>query len=230
MTNTLDAIVADALAATARRLEHEIDAYGLAKMREVKHLQPAFLASLTATGVPEVHPSGKRFALRTWEPHGVKGRLGAFDVVVGPAPKYSALFELKWARIEDELGWTLWDIYKLAAARIEYNVETYAIVGASTEFWADEAVGCSSLYCDGVWSSADLFQRYERDWRNLLAGGTARPIRVPATIETRLIRAEPLDTSPTWELRALSVGIPGFEWLEFEGDWPTGMEHVAADA
>jgi hypothetical protein len=229
MTNTLDAIVIDALGVTARLMEREIDAHGLAQVGEVKHLQPAFLASLTGTGLANVH-ANKKLAVRSWEPHGVKGKLGAFDVAVGMGPKYRGLFELKWAGTKRELGWTLWDIYKLAAALIEYNVDAYAIVGAPTAYWTDETVGCSSLYCDDVWSSLDLFKRYERDWENLLEGGPARPIRVPAAIETRVVAAEPLDTSPPWELRALAILIPGFEWLEFDGDWPAVMERVAADS
>lgn len=229
MTRTLDQEIAVALRETARRLEDDIGAHGLSKVGETKHLQPAFLASLASAGIAEVY-AGKRLPIRSWEPKGVKGRLGGFDVLVGTAPHYRAFFELKWAYSKRELGWTLWDIYKLAAARLEYGVQTYAIVGAPLAFWADSAVDCSSLYCDGVWESSELFRRYATAWADLLVGGTARPVRIPATIATRIVAAEPLQTSPGWELRSLAVDIPGFDWLEFDGDWPAAEEHVAADS
>ena len=97
---------------------------------------------------------------------------------------------------------------------------TYAIVGAPTAYWDDSEVGCLALYRDGAWESRELFRRYADDWRNLLAGGSARPVRVPATIETRLIATEPLHTVPRWELRALAIDVSGDDWLEFDGDWP----------
>lgn len=226
----LDRTVANALRGTAVRLERDLDAYGFAKVGEAKHLQPAFREALTAAGVADVQRSEKRLSFKSWEPEGVKGRLGGIDVVVGRAPEYRAFFELKWAYSKGELGWTLWDIYKLAAARIEYGVEAYAIVGAPLTYWADDDVDCSALYCDGVWDSRQLFARYARAWKDLLRGGKARPIRVPASISTRVVAAEPIRSSPGWELRALAIEIPSSDWLEFVGDWPAPEDHVAADA
>lgn len=227
---SLDQPVAAAVRETARRLERDIDAHTLWKVGEVKHLQPAFLAALTAAGVSDVQASGKRLQIRSWEPAGVTGKLGAFDVIVGVAPRYRAFFELKWASTKHELGWTLWDVYKLAAGRLEYGVFGYALVGAPLTYWADDTVDCSSLYRDAVWDSRELFRRYAKAWRDLLQGGTARPARIPARIGTRIVAAEPLQTSPGWELRALAVEIPGFDWLEFDGDWPAEEAHVAPDS
>jgi hypothetical protein len=218
-----------ALRDTARRLERDLAEVGFSKVGEAKHLKPAFRASLTSAGIVGVQPSEKRLSIRSWEPQGVKGRLGGVDVIVGTAPAYRAFFELKWAFTKKELGWTLWDVYKLVAARLEYGVRAFAIVGAPLTYWHDDAVGCSALYCDAVWNSRELFTRYADDWKNLLGGGAARPVRIPAKIETRLVAAEPLKTSPGWELRALEVDIPGFGWLDFDGDWPAKEDYVAVD-
>lgn len=101
-------------------------------------------------------------------------------------------------------------------------------MGAPLTYWADDDVDCSALYADGVWTSREPFQRYARAWIDLLSGGSARPVRVPATIETRLVAVERLDTLPGWELRAPAVEATDTEWLSFVGDRPEN--HVATDA
>src|SRR5205823_874300 len=93
--------------------------------------------------------------------------------------------ELKWCRNKRELGWTLWDIYKLIAAKEEHHADAaYAIVGAPDGFWADEKIDCSSLFASESWSSRELFGRYWRAWHDLLHGGSARPLHVPSAIKT----------------------------------------------
>ena len=225
----LDERVAHAARRTAQILQRDIEREGLSKVGEMSHLRPAFVASLTNAGVADVQLAGKQLPVHSWTPVGTAGKLGAFDVLVGTAPHYRAFFELKWAYTTKELGWTLWDIYKLIAARLEYGVRAYGIVGARTAHWEDDSVDCSALYCNGVWDSQELFRRYEGAWRDLLDGGTARPVRIPTTIETRVVATERLQTEPSWELRALAIDVPGFDWLEFDGEWPNG-HHVAADA
>jgi hypothetical protein len=187
------------------------------KVGEAKHMKPAFRKALSVVGVHDVQDTEKKLSFSSWEPADVAGRLGGVDVIVGTAPNYRAFFELKWAATMHELGWTLWDIYKLAAGRLEYGVNAYAIVGAPVSYWIDENVDCSALYCDSVWESRQLFRRYARAWTDLLNGGTARPHRVPASITTRLVARCPLNTSPQWELRALIVDADDVEWLEFHG-------------
>jgi hypothetical protein len=235
MSDELDSAVVAATELTARTLEADLAAYGFTKVGEVKHMQPAFRRALSAVGVDDVQKSEKKLSFATWEPRGVGGRLGGVDVIAGAAPNYRAFFELKWAATKHELGWTLLDIYKLAAGRLEYGVKAYAIVGAPMSYWIDENVDCSALYCDSSWESRQIFRRYGRAWADLLKGGSARPHRVPASITTRLIAACPLDTSPKWGLRALAVDADDAEWLEFDGDWPVGHqdgapEDVAPDA
>jgi hypothetical protein len=222
VTDALDIAVAAALDATARGLEARAATgpAGPAGLTEVRDLKPEFRDALSAAGVGEVQSAEKRIAFRTWEPHGVKGRLGGVDVVVGEALCRRAFFELKWARSKKELGWTLWDIYKLVAGRIEYGVAAYAVVRAPVTTWEDDAVDCAALYCDGTWNSRELFRRYERAWRELLAGGRARPRAVPAAITTRVVGTSALEIVPAWELRALRIDLPTDVWLDFDGDWP----------
>ena len=183
-------------------------------------MTPAFRQALTAAGVPDVQASGRRVRFALWEPPGVTGRLGPVDVLVGVEPNYRAFYELKWAASKRELGLTLWDIYKLATGRIEYGVSAYPVVGAPVSYWHDDGVACSALYCDSTWDSRQLFCRYKRAWADLLTGSTARPHRLPAAISTRLIAAQPLDTEPPWELRALRVEIADTEFLDFVDGWP----------
>jgi hypothetical protein len=215
VTDDLDAELRVALDATARALEREAAIVGPERLGEIKHQTPAFRDALRLAGVTDVQPSGAKVALSTWT-----AGLGAFDVVVGTPPACRALFELKWAATKHELGWTLWDLYKLAAARIEHAVHAYAIVGAPITYWSDPEVDCSAVYCDAAWDSAALFRRYQRAWADLLGGGTARPLRVPASLQTSLIAASAVATQPEWELRALRVDVPDEQWLEFDGDWP----------
>jgi hypothetical protein len=229
VNDELDLAVASAIELTARTLEADLAAYGFTKVGEAKHMQPAFRKALSAVGVREVQETEKRLTFPSWEPPGIAGRLGGVDVIVGATPNYRAFFELKWAASKHELGWTLWDIYKLAAGRLEYGVNAYAIVGAPLSYWIDENVDCSVLYRDSTWESQQLFRRYRRAWADLLTGGSARPDRVPASIATRLIAACPLQTSPQWELRALRVDADDVEWLEFHGDWPVGHHDEAPD-
>jgi hypothetical protein len=209
-------------AVEAAAISMQIDALQtpITSLGEIRHLTPAFRAALAWSGIDYVLPFSPKLTVVSWEPPGVRGRLGGFDVAVGIQGDYGSLFELKWASSKHEVGWTLWDIFKLAAARIEYGAATYAVVGAPTSYWNDADVACSSLYCDGIWTSRDLFARYATAWSDLLTGGTARPARVPATITTSLVATASFSWRPTWQLRALRVEAVDAEWLEFEGDWP----------
>ncbi len=230
MSDGLDLTIAVAIRRTVQALELEAAEHGLEKLTEVKHLKPAFRDALLGVGLDGVQMSEKRLRFPSWEPRGVKGRLGGVDVIVGAEPDYRAFFELKWARGTHELGWTLWDTYKLAAARMHYGVSAYVVVGAPNSFWSDDAVPCVALYCDSTWSSQQLFSHYEEAWGDLLTGGTARPSRVPVSITTRLVASARLETSPRWELRALRIDVTDDGWLEFDGDWPVGHQPGRARA
>jgi hypothetical protein len=220
--DSMDSKVARAAHRTAAILEQEAQVVGIDAIGERSHQEPIFRAALSEEGLPDVLATGVKVSFPSWEPPGTKGRLGAVDVVAGAAPGFQAFFELKWAHSKDELGWTLWDIYKLAAGRGHFGVCAYAVVGAPVSYWVDHGVDCSALYCDGSWTSEELFRRYERAWRDLLAGGSARPWWVPAAISTRLIAACELKIEPRWELRVLRIDVLDDARLRFVGDWPEG--------
>lgn len=217
----IDAAVAEATRIAARTLRGHLEELGPLAVGERTHQKPAFRQALADAGVHDVHASEKTYKLESWTPPGAKGRLGGFDIVVGDPAAPTALFELKWVyRYYHELGWTLWDIYKLAAAHIELGATGYAVVGAPTIYRDESAVACSDLFCNGTWSAADLFARYRIAWMELLMGGSARPARLPASIRTTLIASVDIDVDPGWQLRTIRIDAEGDAWLDFANGWP----------
>jgi hypothetical protein len=76
------------------------------------------------------------------------------------------LCELKWCHDLGTLGWTLWDIYKMVAARrLEGVWGCYVVAGAPESFWESEE-HCAPLFTNGTWRSLDLFQRFGRIGQN----------------------------------------------------------------
>ena len=133
-------------------------------------------------------------------------------------------FELKWARGKHELGWTLWDIYKLVATKEEHRADaTYAIVGAPDAYWADETIDACALFGTRSWDSSEVFRRYWRAWHDLLGGGSGRPLRMPSTLITTLIGVAPLPVQPPWSLRAVRLDSGSRETVPFVGGWPRGL-------
>jgi hypothetical protein len=188
---------------------------------EKYQLQPAFREALCERVDDRVLREEKTLKLPGW-----RGRLGGVDIIVQDETGLSLdyLCELKWCQSRVELGWTLWDIYKMAAATQFVGVRgCYVVAGAPEHFWKEET-HCAPLFTDGKWRSLDLFQRFQEDWEDLLKGGPARLIYAPASIETRVVADVPLMMkSKPWRLRAIVVKP---ELLLFDGDWPVGMESV----
>lgn len=61
------------------------------------------------------------------------------------------------------------------------------------------------------------------DFAELLDGGPARPGRVPALIETRLVADEEIaHPADNWRLRAIRARPASEEWLPFDDGWPVG--------
>jgi hypothetical protein len=191
------------------------------RIGERKQLQPAFREALCERFGDRVSQYEKRLKLPGWS-----GRLGGIDIIVhdeaGGSERY--LCELKWCHDLGTLGWTLWDIYKMVAARQLPGVQgCYVVAGAPEGFWESEGY-CAPLFTNGTWRSLDLFQRFEEDWTELLEGGPARLDFVPASIETRVVADIPLMMEPKrWRLRAIIVEPVGPERLLFDGDWPADM-------
>lgn len=188
---------------------------------ERKQLQPAFREALCERVGDRVSQFEKSL-----KPPGWRGRLGGIDIIVhdesGVSERY--LCELKWCHSRAELGWTLWDIYKMVAAtQLEGVRGCYVVAGAPEGFWESEE-HCAPLFMSGTWRSLDLFRRFRVEWEALLRGGTARLDFVPVSIETRVVANIPLMMkSKRWRLRAIVVEPVGPERLLFDGDWPTGM-------
>lgn len=216
----MDAVVARAASATAKAMAARAVEITLEKTRERPHFHDAFRQGLRRDLGSQVLAGEKRLRVSDWEGG---GRLGGFDVICEDRGAYTLLAELKWCHSKGELGWTLWDIFKLVAAKVQYRTPAcYAVVGAPRRYWQDSTIDCAALYFDGVWESAELFDRYRRAWIDLLRGGSARPTRVPSSIETRLVAETALGTAPEWLIRVISVDVAGESWLPFDGDWPRG--------
>jgi hypothetical protein len=72
--------------------------------------------------------------------------------------------------------------------------------------------------------AASMFELWWKAWVDLLAGGSARPQRMPSHVRTALVARVPLPNAPPGcELRAVSVERVGSDWLLFDGDWPRGV-------
>jgi hypothetical protein len=205
-----------------RLLSERAREVGIGKINEKHFLQPLLLDVLRAELDPAWVLAEQNGQVPDWI-----GKLGGVDVVVthpeGGGHRF--LMELKWCHDPFTLGWTLWDAYKMAAARRREGVEgCYLVVGAPFRIWHEDCAWCcADLFADGTWNSADLFRRYWLAWLHLLGGGTARPTRVATEIETRLIAEEGIAAGgEPWSLRVLAVEPMGDEWLRFERDWPEG--------
>jgi ADP-ribosylglycohydrolase len=219
----LDDLVRRATVRAARELERRQDQFASGQISEKPEFHDAFRAGLRGDLGDQVLPVEKKLAIDAWQAG--TGTLGAVDVLVGkPEGGFLLLAELKWCWSKKELGWTLWDIFKLVAAQQEYTVDgAYAVVGASDSYWANSAVDCAELFISGEWESKKLFSKYWRAWYDLLQGGTARPSSVPAVIATDLTALEPLATTPAWTIRALRVAAASEKRLPFDGDWPRAL-------
>lgn len=218
-----DSAISSAVQSAAALLSIRADVNGLASFSEKPVFHDAVRAGLVESYGSCVLPGERVLPLPDWP----EGRLGGFDVVVTEDSRYVLLGELKWCRSKNELGWTLWDMYKLISGEATYGAAGYAIVAAPDAYWADHSVACMSLYADGVWESGELFRRYWRAWDELLHGGSARPSSVPERIETRVAAEASLASDHGWTIRALRVSSTNGARVPFASGWPVGM--VAAD-
>ncbi len=195
---------------------------GAMVLTESPNLRDTVRDSLRPEFADDVCPFEKTFKL----PHWTVGKLGGVDVLVrGPSSDtYRYMAELKWARETKELGWTLWDLYKMVSATFRRDTEAcYLVVGAPQATW-QSGKHFSAAFSTNLWDSQQLFIDYEADWRRLLKGGTARPTKVPSRVATTLV-ADAAIVTPTdkWSLRCLAVGPASTDWLMFDGNWPMGQ-------
>jgi hypothetical protein len=153
---------------------------------------------------------------------------GTIDVaVVTQAYEPRITFELKI----DHVDQTLWDIYKMVSATMLPTVEAaYVAIAARQSVWASSG-DCVELfdvepredtggYDPDEWYSRFLFAHHHRAWKDLLAGGSGRPVRVPDQITIHPLGRWPVPAYPSFELRAIRVEPGESGWVEFENDWP----------
>jgi len=194
------------------------------------YLDGDFQFALSACGAPSVDSRQETPRLRNWS-RGLRG----FDVVVRKDTCRDRLCvaELKVEKTDE----VLWDLYKVidalcAGAEAGHGAEAgYLVVAATNEQWKR-----TSNYCTEIFSAApprcsrQLFQDNKKAWLDLLMGGSARPLRIPAQVTI-----SPIATSHVkirgreGSLRCVRVAALGTEWLPFPldhhgGDWPLGVE------
>jgi hypothetical protein len=223
----IDAAIASAVAGAARRLSSESSGD---EIGEKKHLEPALRAELAKAYGERVHPGQQQLRFEHWE--AAKGRLGGVDLLVHDGVGgWSALVELKWCCTGDvrTLGWTLWDILKMASGRVSPGATAcYAIVGAPTTLFEKPGT-LGELFTNGEWCTRELIHRFTIHWQDLLSGGTARVSQLPAGFTTTLVCDQALP-SPihAWRLRAIRVDPLDGSWTEFADGWPvvTSEDHL----
>jgi ADP-ribosylglycohydrolase len=220
----IDERIATALPNIAAGLAAEAAAVGLDHLTEEPVFNRIVTTAMDAVFAGEAASAHATLPISNWKPSP-----GGVDVVVKKTDAgLRVVGELKWCWSKHELGWTLWDIYKLVAVKEQYRADSaYAIVGAPASYWVDEQIDCCALFTSDTWDSREVFTRYWRAWWDLLRGGTARPLSVPSKLRTTLVGSAPVDVSPAWTLRALRVeSSESAGVLDFDGDWPRGVAIV----
>jgi hypothetical protein len=224
--------------AAMRLQEHALEIGGPV-LKEQPYLRDTVRDALRPEFGDAVHPHEVKLPFRGWtdgkvdEKLRVKlgGTLGGVDVLVNGTEtgSYRYMAELKWAKSSRELGWTLWDLFKMVAGT--YRPDTAAcflLVGAPRAMW-EAGDHCAALFATNIWDSARLFVDYEVDFIDLLKGGTARLLEVPSRVATTLVANIPIKTDAVdWELRCIAVGPASMDWLKFDEAWPVGHADLKA--
>ncbi len=108
--------------------------------------------------------------------------------------------------------------------------EGYLVVVASEWKFAQRPGFGEMLGDHSEIATGDLFTTYQRDWLDLLRGGSGRPVKLPAAMQTTLLARAPLEHMPSWEVRAVKVSVPADTgWVKFVTEaWPEGHPRLAA--
>lgn len=187
-----------------------------------RYLEEALVNAIGASPVgASATPTGHgTAAIPNWD-----RRLGGFDLRVRleAGLRGEALVETK----VDDVEHTLWDLFKVAAGLTMPDVEAgYLVLARLRHRWNDG--DCAALFAEGDgptrWVSAAMFGDWRSAWADLTGprGGSARPLTVPAEIETHLIGTAPASGFDGYAIRAVAVRlIRGAGDLEFDGSWPT---------
>jgi hypothetical protein len=130
--------------------------------------------------------------------------------------------ELKVADVQ----WTLWDLFKLVNTFALPSVDAaFLVVAATQRAWESERpyVPLFDLPVGAAlrWRSRDTIEWWSGAWKELLASGPARPVRVPAELEVEAIARATVAAYPGYELRTVAVRpTSGSGYLRLENGWP----------
>lgn len=198
---------------------------------EVAHLQPETRAALRRLQRDPVDHAEETLPLPNWRPR----PKGVDALVRWPEGFPRFTLELKLRKTD----WMLWDAYKMIDALNVDGVEAaYLLVGASAKGWQAKYTHCAQgsktteLFEAGAreHQSDELFSANGHAWYDLLWGGRARPLRIPARIRTiRVENAEMHIDGKPGHLRCVRVEAASEDWLEFSpgwygGEWPVGVQ------
>ena len=126
----------------------------------------------------------------------------------------------------DDVQWTLWDVFKLVNTFSLPSVDAAFLVVAATEHtWASDRpyVAFFDLPPGAAlrWPTRNTIERWPSAWNELLAGGPARPVTIPAEIEIEAIARAPVAAYPGYELRTIAVRpVPDTGSVVLGNGWP----------
>jgi hypothetical protein len=128
----------------------------------------------------------------------------------------------------DDIGQTLWDLFKLTSIpEINGAIAGYLVVAAPRKAW-ERGGDCVGLYEPGAepkqWDTEKCFIEWSKAWSDLTGprGGAARPLSCPSQFRTTFIASAPVAAFPPYEIRCIRVEPDGVERIVFvDGETPS---------
>jgi len=124
---------------------------------------------------------------------------------------------------DDKLGEILWDAPKLLSIATQDSIQgAYLVVGSTVANWDRSPIGAQFLDA-GRHSLVEEIERHRDYWTShILAGGSARPLRVPEHVTVAQVGRVALDMrGQRWEVRASRIEISaGTPWRAFRDGLP----------
>lgn len=208
-----DGLVAHALRVAAKSVAPEVGDKSFLE----KRLAAAVGEALEGEVAPARVLLNKKLAnvkLPNWDP-----QPGWFDLaLVGEDDRLLVAAELKL----DDIEHTLWDIFKVGAARRLADVQAgYVIAAAPLATWESgrEVVELFSDKGEEAWESRFFFDEYRKAWSDLLRGGKGRPTSVARTFSIQPLVKVRVEHYPPYELRAVRIDTTQ-DRLTLEDGWP----------
>lgn len=190
--------------------------------------KPSFLESKIETALlgaigDRVDPGMLGARKREFDIPGWSGDLRGIDLYIrDSAGQLRVGCELK----VDDVQWTLWDVFKLVNTFSLPSVDAaFLVVAAPEHTWASDRpyVAFFDMLPGAAlrWSTRDTIERWPSAWIELLAGGPARPVTIPAEIEIEAIARASVAAYPGYELRTIAVRpVPDSGAVALDNGWP----------